>query len=307
MSKKIPCEKRKPLAASEARRGKTASLHISSDTQHNPELLAANSHLKVIAAIPCFNAELFIGDVVSKARKYVDQVIVIDDGSTDGTAQVARTAGVVVVSQKRNVGKGSAMKIAAEAASNADVIVFLDGDGRHAPEDIPEILVPILQNKADLVLGSRCLSGANVAAAPFTRKFINNIASFVISVIIFFLLPMRVFINQFIHRMRGTQQTQSAQRSTKYWITDCTSGFRAIKVEAWQRLNLTSQRFEIETEMIYEAAINKLTIAEVPISCIWDTETSSLSVIADGLATLGLLLRKLFGEFRERQSRNVGN
>ena len=111
---------------------------------------------KVVAVIPCFNTEPFIAEVVSKARKYVDQVIVIDDGSRDGTAEAARAAGAVVVSHEKNRGKGAAMKTGVEN-TDADIIIFLDGDGQHDPEDIPKIIEPILRGKVDLAIGSRCL------------------------------------------------------------------------------------------------------------------------------------------------------
>jgi hypothetical protein len=83
-------------------------------------------------------------------------------------------------------------------------------------------------------------------------------------------------------------------------ISDCTSGFRAIKKEAWQKLDLISQGFQIETEMIYEAAKNNLTIAEVPISCNWNNRLSRLSIIKDGLRTSKLLTRKITGDIGGR-------
>jgi glycosyltransferase involved in cell wall biosynthesis len=273
---------------------------------------------KVIAAIPCFNTEPFIADVVSKAKRYVDQVVVIDDGSHDGTAEVARAAGALVVSYQKNLGKGVAMKTAVEN-TDADIIVFLDGDGQHDPEDIPKLLTPIVQGKAVLVIGSRCLPESKVSVPPFTRRLSNNLASFAISVIISFLLPLAAQLNRLAHLFKptelaqGTQSTPQTAPTIDYrlmtgrlkWITDCTSGFRAIKKDRWRKLDLTSQGFQIETEMIYEAARNKFTIAEVPISCSWNGKLSQLSILRDGLKTLNLLGKKLLNDARGRQDKNA--
>ncbi|MCL0098637.1 glycosyltransferase [Dehalococcoidia bacterium] len=97
---------------------------------------AQQTRPKVLAAIPCFNTEPFIADVVSNAKKYVDQVIVIDDGSHDDTAEAARTAGALVISHEVNRGAGAATKSCFEAAKTnaADVLVILDGDAQHNPD-----------------------------------------------------------------------------------------------------------------------------------------------------------------------------
>ncbi len=240
---------------------------------------------KIVAAIPCFNTESSIGGVVSKTKKYVDQVIVVDDGSHDGTAKAARVAGALIISQVKNIGKGAAMRIAVEGASDADIIVFLDGDGAHDPKDIPGVVTPILGGKTDLVIGSRVLRESKVSISPLTRRLSNNLASFIISVIISFLLPMATLFKCPVKYIK---------------ITDCTSGFRAIRRESWQKLRLVSEGFQIETEMIYEAARNGLITREVPISCHRNSPLSRLSILKDGLRTMKLLTAKLAGEVRRR-------
>jgi len=236
---------------------------------------------RIVAAIPCFNTGPFIADVVSRARNYVDEVIVIDDGSKDGTAEAARGAGAVVIPHKANTGKGSAMKTAAAAANGADIIVFLDGDGAHDPGDMAGVLAPILGGEADFVIGSRALPGSIVDISLLRRRLSNDFASFVISAVISFLLPLAT---GFRCRPKWTR------------ITDCTSGFRAIKGDAWRKLRLSSQGFQIETEMIYEAARNGLAITEAPISCDWNGKLSHLSIVRDGLKTVWLLSSKLLTE-----------
>jgi glycosyltransferase involved in cell wall biosynthesis len=112
--------------------------------------------LTVVAAIPCYNTAKNIAQVVAATKKYVDEVIVIDDGSQDKTAAVARKAGARVIRHEKNRGKGAAMKTAIENIES-DIIVFIDGDGQHNPHEIPGLLSPILNQEADLVFGSRFL------------------------------------------------------------------------------------------------------------------------------------------------------
>ena len=98
--------------------------------------------------------------------------------------------------------------------------------------------------------------------------------------------------------MKNNHRTSPSNNGNGHkWIkiTDCTSGLRAITRESWQKLGLVSLGFQIETEMIYEAARNRLVIAEVPISCNWDSRFSRLSVIRDGLRTMKLLTGKMLG------------
>jgi cellulose synthase/poly-beta-1,6-N-acetylglucosamine synthase-like glycosyltransferase len=110
---------------------------------YNLKLNTYNSPpLRVIAAIPCFNTQSTIAAVVTKTKKYVDQVIVIDDGSTDQTADLAGKAGATIVSHGVNKGYGAAIKSCFQAAKaeNADILVIIDGDGQHNPDEIPYLL-----------------------------------------------------------------------------------------------------------------------------------------------------------------------
>jgi len=109
---------------------------------------------KVVAVIPCYNPASRIAEAVTKARKYVDHVIVADDGSTDDTTEIARKARALVLSHNKNFGKGAAMKYGAQQ-TNADILVFIDGDGQHDPSDILRVTEPIILNGFDAVIGSR--------------------------------------------------------------------------------------------------------------------------------------------------------
>jgi len=234
----------------------------------------------VSVIIPARNEAASLSSLVPKIKEslssYPHEIIVVDDGSQDSTREIAQSNAAVVISHEKSLGKGAAMKTGAENAKG-DILVFLDGDGAHNPRDIPIMIVPIVQGRADFVIGSRALPESKIPTSPLWRRLSNNLASFIISVTISFLLPRAAMFRW---------------RAKWVKITDCTSGFRAIGKEGWQKLDLISQGFQIETEMIYEAVRNNLTLVEVPISCNWDSEASRLSIVRDGLETLKLLVGK---------------
>jgi glycosyltransferase involved in cell wall biosynthesis len=122
--------------------------------------------MKILAAIPCYNEGLAIGSVVLKARRYVDAVLVVDDGSTDDTKEVSQEAGALVVSHETNTGKGRAVKTALSYAvqKNFDPLVLLDGDGQHNPNEIPLLIEPLATDTADFAIGFRQLKWITLPA-----------------------------------------------------------------------------------------------------------------------------------------------
>lgn len=123
----------------------------------------------ITAILPAYNEEVSIGSVVLRTRKFVDRVVVIDDGSSDRTSEVAALAGAVVLRHAKNQGKGAALKTGFEAMNGDAVIVTIDSDGQHDPADIPRLVDPILRGEADMVNGSRYLNG-NKKDTPLYRR-----------------------------------------------------------------------------------------------------------------------------------------
>ncbi|MBA7616777.1 Polyprenol monophosphomannose synthase [subsurface metagenome] len=212
-----------------------------------------STRLKVVAAIPSFSTEPFIRDVVSKAQKYVDKVIVIDDGSYDGTAEAARLAGALVISHDTKRGYGEAIKSCFEAAkaNAADVLVILDGDGQHNAAEIPQLLAPIIQGEADLTIGSRFLTTEH--NMPRYRRFGINVITFLWNF------------------------------GSKVKISDAQSGFRAYSKKMLEISPLSEKRMSISIETLEKARRKGAIIKEVPISCIYAPSTLNFGAIRHGL------------------------
>ncbi len=218
------------------------------------------------AIIPAYNEERFIGSVVIRARKYVDTVIVVDDGSKDETAEIALAAGAVVVSHERNLGKGAAFNSGFQKARElkAHAVVVLDADGQHQPEDIPAVVAPLREDQADIVIGSRYLE-------PRSRVPVYRIVGH------------RLF-NSFTNWLSGTH------------ISDSQSGFRAFSAKALNQINFESDGFSVESEMQFLAAQKELKIVEVPI-IIQYPDRPKRSVFLHGMMVINGILR-LIGQHR---------
>ncbi len=194
----------------------------------------------VIAIIPAHDEERFIGSVVLKTRRFVDVVIVVDDGSKDDTAWIAENAGATVIRQVQNQGKAAAVNVGLAAArdQNASAVVLIDGDGQQNPADIPALLGPIQRGEADVVVGSRFLGAeSNTPRWRVAGQHALNVATAVASGVA---------------------------------LTDSQSGFRTLSRKALESLNFRTTGFSIESEMQFLIRQHKLTTAEVPIVVNYD-------------------------------------
>ncbi len=236
-----------------------------SDSSHDEigENLALST---IMVGIPCYNEEVAIGSMVLRSLAYADRVVVLDDGSTDNTAEVAHLAGAEVLVHELNMGKGAALRdlFAYATRTNVDIVVIIDGDGQHDPSDIPHVVQPLLLDEADIVNGSRYLHEAT-QDTPRYRRFGQRVLDMV----------TRLGLDD------------------RYPITDTQSGFRAFAIKTAPYFKFDADRLAIDSEMLMDAAKAQLRIAEVPVRVRYDVGRSSAHPVSHGVEVLRGVLRNV--------------
>jgi glycosyltransferase involved in cell wall biosynthesis len=213
---------------------------------------------EIVAVIPAFNEEVAIGSVVLGALQHVDYVIVVDDCSHDKTAKLAELAGARVIRLPQNGGKAKALLTGLKEAelTGCRAVVMLDGDGQHRSEDIMDVILPIIEGKADLVIGSRFLGEQ------------KDIPSY------------RVLGQKVINSLSNT--------GSRVDVTDSQSGFRALSRKALKNLTFSSDGYNIESDMIAHFAEKGLRIKEVPIAVKYDVPNGhKKGSVSMGMGLLG--------------------
>jgi len=208
--------------------------------------------------IPCCNEAANIGPLVRAVRAHLPSVLVVDDGSTDGTAEAARSAGGEVLSAATNRGKGAALRTGLNRARELGCTwaLLLDGDGQHATEDIPAFLAALRADHADLVIGNRM---AAPGAMPLLRQVINRVMSTVLSWLTGIALP------------------------------DTQCGFRLVRLSAWETLPLRCTGFEVESEMLVACLAAGRRVASIPVCSRYKSEQSKIRPLRDTMRWLAWL------------------
>lgn len=221
---------------------------------------------RTLVVIPCFNEEATVGSVVLKAKRYVDEVVVIDDGSSDKTAKIAEYAGATVLRHNENRGYGAALKSGFEYAreNKFDVMTILDGDGQHDADQIQTVMWPVSEGKADICVGSRFLDSTG-NMVPMYRHF--GIA------------VLTKFTNA------GTDKTNK--------VTDGQSGFRAYSRKAIENIDLKDTQMGASAEILLQGRRMHLNCKEVPIACSYEGDCSTERPVGHGLGVLISILKYL--------------
>ena len=223
----------------------------------------------LVAIIPAYNEEKALADVIGKTFEHVDEVIVVDDGSSDKTSEVAIEAGARVIKHSVNLGKGEALKSGFKAVGDDSIIITIDGDGQHNPSEIPDLVRPIIEDGADLVNGSRYMNGPEENTPAYRRvgQKVLDIAS-------------------------------NISAGTK--VTDSQSGFRAFSPKSKNVFRFKDTGFGIESEMLVDAAEAGLKIVEVPITVRYDLDGSTKDPITHGVGVLFNIAKdKVFRTFKK--------
>ena len=214
-----------------------------------------------LACIPTFNEEGVIEKVIEKTLHHVDKVIVCDDGSSDNTVQKAKDAGAHVLIHEKNLGKGAAMKTLFEYVkkNQADIIVTIDGDGQFLPEEIPQLIIPILEKKADIVIGYRFEDNEEM---PSYRKFGNKMLD------------------------------KMTNLATDLPFRDTQSGFRAYTKNAIEQIEFITNGFGADSEILVSASKKGLKIFERKVTVLYDTgsKTSTKNPVSHTTGVISSLI-----------------
>ena len=212
--------------------------------------------LKITIGIPAYNEEKNIASVITKLKKITNSIIVCDDGSSDMTSKISKNLGAVVISHKKNMGYGVAINSIFQKSKemNSDLLVTFDADGQHRIEDIEKVIEPIKNNDADLVIGSRFLD--KKSNVPNYRK-----------------IGIKVI-------------TQVTNASIKKKLTDSQSGFRAYNQRVLSQISPSDMGMGISTEILIKSSSKGLRITEVPITVLYEGDTSTHNPVSHGTSVL---------------------
>lgn len=220
----------------------------------------APGSMKIYVLIPALNESKTIGQLVHQLLAHAQRVIVVDDGSTDDTPERAEDAGAIVIRHGKNRGKGAALRTGFGYAvkTDCDGVITMDGDGQHDWKEVPLFVNKAESSDADIVLGTRmgCIKGM-----PLIRLLTNIVTSLIVSVL-------------------------SRQK-----ITDSQTGYRLIRREVLQNVELLTANYETESEILIKASRKGYKITEIPIKTIYGQESSNINRLTDTFRFIVLVLK----------------
>ena len=218
----------------------------------------------IIACIPAYNEERNIAKTIRNVAKFVNQVIVCDDGSTDNTVSEAENTGAYVIKLQKNAGKGAALKEIFKFAksSNIDIMITIDADGQFVPEEIPLLLKPIIEKKSDIVVGYRFDDKTEM---PKYRKIGNK----------------------FLDKITNLAENIG--------VRDTQSGFRSYSKKAVEIINFKADGFGADSEILIDAIQKKLKISEEKVTVIYNTggRTSTKNPISHTVEVITSVVEKI--------------
>jgi len=209
--------------------------------------------VRTVAVIPCYNEQSTIGEVIARAKKFCEPMIVVDDGSDDDSPVMARALGAVTLRHPFKLGAGAALStgLRASLGESPDVVVTLDGDGQHLPEEIPRLIKPVLEGEAGLVIGSRFLG--DPVGMPLVKRLGNRLLS----------------------------------KATSWFcgqrITDSQSGFRAYSPEVIRRVMHDASDYPWASELTILVAKAGFRITEVPVTAVYPRARYRGAGVRDGV------------------------
>lgn len=213
--------------------------------------------MKIGIGLPAYNEEKNIAGIISRLENKAYQILVCNDGSSDYTGIIAEKMGATVINHDRNQGYGSGIRSLFEKAKleDLDILVTFDADGQHRISDIEKVLEPIIQGKADIVIGSR-FSGEEKTKIPKYRK-----------------IGIKVITN-LVNSETGNK------------ITDSQSGFRAYSKKVINSINPSDMGMGVSTEILIKANQKGFKITEVPITILYEGDTSTQNPISHGTSVI---------------------
>ncbi len=219
--------------------------------------------MKICVVIATYNENKEIGRLVKEIKRQNLDVLVIDDGSSDLTSEIAKESGAIVLRNEKNEGKGASLRKGFHYALNNgfDAIITMDGDGQHSPEDIPFFLRLAKHSDAGVIVGNRM---QKTKSMPVVRYLTNKV--------------MSCFLSYMVRQK----------------IPDTQCGFRLIKNEVLKNMSFVASKYEIESEMLIKSSFLGFKIESVPIKTIYGREKSQINPFMDTLRFIRLILRELW-------------